>query len=137
VNKIIKMAGLAACWIALLVMIGGHWFALQSVAWGRMMIAFSHEGSFGQALVKTFGGHYPCALCLKVRNGWQQDQQRQEKQPWLQTEKMPEPLWEFRCVTAPPPPTVARVEQPFVPVLCCDFIESPPAPPPRASSWVL
>jgi hypothetical protein len=107
-NKALKMAGFAACLVAVLAM-----------------------------CAKTFSGKHPCSMCLKIRKGMQEDKQREEKLPWIKTEKMPEPLWELRCVTVPAAPTVARCERPFVPVLHTDFIDSPPSPPPRPGFRVL
>ena len=130
-NKALKLAGFAACCVAVLAMCGGHWFALQTVAWGRMIADFSRQDSFGTAIAKTFSGKHPCAMCLKIRKGWHQEKQQQEKQPWLKTEKQPEVVWQLRCLTAPPAPTAPRHEQPIVPTLHADFIESPPTPPPR------
>lgn len=131
-NKPFKMAGFFACLIAVVVMSGGHWFALQSVAWGRMIADFSRQDSFGTAVAKTFSGKHPCSLCLQIRNGWQQDKQREERAPWVKTEKVPELFWELRCVTIPAAPTAALQEQPFVPVPHSTFADSPPTPPPRA-----
>jgi len=132
-NKPFKMAGFLACLVAVVVMSGGHWVALQCIAWGRMVAEFSHQDSLGAALAKTFSGQYPCSLCLKLRNGVQQEKQREEKLPWIKTEKMPEAIWQLRCVTAPRAPTAPRNERPFVPTLHENFIDSPPTPPPRVS----
>ena len=136
-NRILRRPGLIACCVAVLAMNGGHWLALQTLAWGRMLVTFAHEDSLRTALVKTFNGRHPCELCLEVRKGWHQEQERQDKQPWLNTERVPEPFWVPHPISAPTAPTAARVEQPFVPVLCSDFTESPPTPPPRVSSHVL
>ena len=133
-NKTFRMAGFVACFVAVLAMCGGHWLALQSVAWGRMIVIFSQQDSLGTAITKTFSGKYPCSLCLKVRSGLHQDKERQDKLPWLKTEKLPEAVWQLSCVTAPRVPTAPRHDQPFVPTLHADFIDSPPAPPPR-DSW--
>ena len=132
-NRYFKRAGLVGCFVAVLAMCGGHWLALQSVAWGRMIVIFSQQDSLVTAIAKTLSGKYPCSLCLKVRSGLHQDKEREDKLPWLETEKMPEAVWQWCCVTAPSAPTAPRTEQPFVPTLNADFIDSPPAPPPRVS----
>ena len=132
-NKAFKTTGFIACFIAVLAMCGGHWFALQSVAWGRMLISFSQQDSLGTAIAKTFSGKHPCSLCLQIRDGFHQQQERPDKLPWLKTEKLPEAVWQLHCVTAPSAPTAPRYDQPFVPTLHSDFIDSPPAPPPRVS----
>jgi hypothetical protein len=132
VNRPIKLAGLAACLAAILAMNGGHWLALKSLAWGRMIWHFSQREPLGTAIAKTFSGQYPCPLCLKIRQGWHQEQQREQKLPCLPTEKMPEPFWEWQSVGIPLAPTGIRDDHPFVPQFHCDFIDCPPTPPPRA-----
>jgi hypothetical protein len=131
-GRVSKIAGFAACLLAVLVLSGGHWFMLQSIAWGRMIADFSRQDTFSTAVAKTFSGKHPCPLCLKVRAGWQQEKQREQKLPWEKLEKLPEPLWELHCASLPAPPTGLLHEHAFVPSLHSDFIESPPAPPPRS-----
>jgi hypothetical protein len=46
--------------------IGGHLPFLQSLAWTRMAISYSHQSPIGISLQKTFDGHHPCPICLKV-----------------------------------------------------------------------
>ena len=130
-KKCLKVAGFTACLAAVLVMSGGHWLALQSVAWGRMVAEFSRQDSLGTAVSKTFSGKHPCSLCLQIRKGWQQDKQREERAPWVKTDRVPELFWELRCATIPAAPTAALHERPFVPVPHSDFADSPPTPPPR------
>jgi hypothetical protein len=136
-NKAFKVAGSVACFVAVVAMCGGHWFALQSVAWGRMFADFSRQESIGMAIAKTFSGKYPCSMCLKIRNGWHQEKQPKDKLPWFETERMPEVVWQWRCVTAPRAPLTLRNDEPFVPTLHADFIDSPSTPPPRISKHVL
>ncbi len=131
-NRPFKIAGFAACVVAVVAMSGGHWLALQTVAWGRMIADFSQQDSIGMAIAKTFSGKHPCSMCVKVRKGWHAEKEQQEKEPWLQTEKQPEVVWQLRCLTAPPAPTTPHLEHSCVPVPHSDFIESPPSPPPRA-----
>jgi len=113
-------------------MSGGHWLALQSFAWVRMTVEFSQQATLGTAISKTFSGKHPCRLCLKVQQGIQHEREQPKKMPWLQTEKMPEAIWQVRCLTVPPAPTAAMLEQCFAPEFCSDFTEPPPSPPPRA-----
>ena len=51
---------------ALACSIGLHWGFLQSVAWMGMVVNYSQNGSVGEALVKTFDGKHPCALCKAI-----------------------------------------------------------------------
>jgi hypothetical protein len=113
-------------------MSGGHWVVLQSVAWVRMTVEFSRQATLSTALAKTFSGKYPCRLCLKVQQGMNHEQQQSRKTPWLETERLPEGIWQVRCLTAPPAPTVATPQPCFALDFWFDFSESPPTPPPRA-----
>jgi hypothetical protein len=45
--------------IMLIVVVGGHWFCIQSVAWVGMFAKFSQTCTFTEALVKTFNGKNP------------------------------------------------------------------------------
>jgi hypothetical protein len=61
---------------ALAFSIGLHWGFLQSVAWVGMVVNYSHDGSFGEALQKTFDGKHPCYLCKAIAEG-----KKSEKKP--------------------------------------------------------
>ena len=45
---------------------GGHWMALQSLAWSRMFLSYSRSGNIVEAVTKTFDGKHPCSLCKEV-----------------------------------------------------------------------
>jgi len=51
---------------ALAFSIGLHWGFLQSVAWMGMLVGYSQNATVGEALVKTFDGKHPCALCKAI-----------------------------------------------------------------------
>ena len=57
---------------------GGHWLALQGVAWVTMLVNNSKEGSLVEAVGKTFDGAHPCSLCKAVASG--QDEEREQKE---------------------------------------------------------
>ena len=61
---------------ALALSIGLHWGLLQSVAWVGMVVNYSRDGSFGEALEKTFDGKHPCVLCKAIAEG-----KKSEKKP--------------------------------------------------------
>ena len=46
--------------------IGLHWIALQSIAWGMMIVSYSQSCSLSAAVAKTFDGEHPCDLCKRV-----------------------------------------------------------------------
>ena len=54
---------------ALIFSIGLHWPILQSVAWLNMLVSYSEQDGFEQAVVKTFDGKHPCKLCHFVESG--------------------------------------------------------------------
>jgi hypothetical protein len=59
---------------ALCFSIGLHWCALQSVAWTTMVIEYSKDAPFKEALAKTFDGRHPCSLCHAVQTGKKSEQ---------------------------------------------------------------
>jgi hypothetical protein len=132
VHKTLKAIGLAACLWAVIAISGGQWVALQAVAWVRMTMEFSQHTTLGTAITKTLSGKYPCELCVRAQQGMHHDQQQPKKTPWLETERVPEALWEVRCLTAPPAPLAAMVNHNYALAWWSDFTETPPTPPPRA-----
>jgi hypothetical protein len=131
VNKWVRYVGLVACFVSLTAMTGGHWLALQSVAWARMIVAFSQEASLQTAVAKTFDGRHPCPICLQVRKGWGDAQQEENRRPMLKLEKAPEFFWEIRQLTIPSLPIFTAACTAVVPRFVSEFISSPPTPPPR------
>jgi len=128
-KRALRITGAVACFMAVFLSVGGHWAMLQSIAWTRMLADFSRTESFTCAVKKTFDGHHPCPMCLKIREG-----RAQEKKalPFLKWEKPPEFVPQTLHPTVPMPPTTEQSAVPFVPTLHADFKFSPPKPPPRA-----
>jgi hypothetical protein len=60
--------------LALCSAIGLHWCALQSIAWTSMVIEYSKDSPFKEALAKTFDGRHPCSLCQAVQTGKKSEQ---------------------------------------------------------------
>ncbi len=65
--------------------LGLHWVVLQSAAWSSMLIRYSEEGTFTQAVGKTFDGKHPCALCKAIQKE-RTEQQKRQHQPQLNPE---------------------------------------------------
>ena len=61
---------------------GGHWALLQTIAWGNMLVDFSSESSFSEAMDKTFDGEHPCPLCKVVKKSKSEG----DKKPVLKSE---------------------------------------------------
>jgi hypothetical protein len=97
-----------------------------------MTMEFSHHGTLAAAIAKTFSGKYPCQWCVRAQQGMHHEQQQPKKTPWLETERVPEALWEVRCLTAPPAPLAVMANQSLALASWSDFVEDPPTPPPRA-----
>lgn len=68
--------------LACIHLLGGHWLALQGVAWVTMLVDHSQEDSLMVAIGKTFDGQHPCALCKVVDNG--QDEERKQKEALIE-----------------------------------------------------
>ncbi len=113
--------------LALVVSTGGHWVALQSVAWFGMAVTYSRTDSLEVALQKTFDGRHPCELCKTVEEG----RKTEQKQATLKVETKFEFFFTQQAVTLPLPAT----ENNFVPfhAFHSSRSDSPPTPPPRCA----
>ena len=112
---------------ALVVLIGGHWFALQSAAWLGMAVNFSRTDSVSVALQKTFDGQHPCKLCKIVKAG----KASEKKQDLQKLEvKIDFQLVAGSCGLFPPRPI-----RHFTPEAerACATGSAPLLPPPRAA----
>ncbi|MBI5388435.1 MAG: hypothetical protein HZA90_27535 [Verrucomicrobia bacterium] len=126
-----------ACSLAVLLLAGGQWCLLQYIAWGRMIVVYSQHEPLLTALKKTFDGRHPCSLCLQVRVGQQEEQQKGQRLPLEKPDKTPELFCDARLVTAPPPPLDVFNAPAWPTDSCSDYTESPPSPPPRRAAGVL
>jgi hypothetical protein len=136
VKNLFKTAGVAASLLAVCFMLGGHWLALQSVAWARMLAEFSTTDTFSEAVVKTFDGNHPCQMCLGIREGRHQEQREQQERPLLSSGKAPDLFCHVHRTAAPPVPFSAADAVAFVPHAAPEFLEAPPTPPPRLRTLV-
>lgn len=66
----------------LLVSMGGHLALLQTIAWGNMLVDYSSNGSFSEAVGKTFDGEHPCHLCKVVKKS----KSEEKRKPLLKSE---------------------------------------------------
>jgi hypothetical protein len=69
---------IAAC--LLIVSVGGHWAFAQSLAWTGMLVTYSQEGTFQEAVQKTFDGAHPCKLCKAIDVGKTAEKESQQDQ---------------------------------------------------------
>lgn len=137
-RKHLRSFGSLVAWtLAVLIMTGGPWFVLQTIAWARMIVTYAQHDSLGTALTKTFDGRHPCALCLQIRHEQQEDQHKGGQLPSEKPEKMPELFCGARSITLPLAPEADFGPPAFRLDCYSDFVESPPKPPPRAEMAVL
>jgi hypothetical protein len=109
---------------------GGHWMVLQSVAWTRMLIANSRSDTLPVAMSKTFDGKHPCKMCHQIREG--REAERHESSI-ARGDHAPRP-WLALAVAAPKVPALPhRAIGPRTPSPHADFVGTPPEPPPRAA----
>ena len=129
----LRLAGHAAAAVAMFLMAGGHWGALQTVAWAGMLRTYSQEdGSLLSGMKKTFDGDHPCTMCTSIKTG----QESERTSPAViaslkKLEAFPAPLRamlplrdcaEFVFPDAADVRPVARADAPPVPVPIADLV---------------
>jgi hypothetical protein len=68
--------GTLFCALAVFQVLGGPLAALQTIAWVRMAVTYSHDDGVEAGITKTFDGQHMCSLCIaiaKKREGEQKD----------------------------------------------------------------
>ncbi|MBI1177797.1 hypothetical protein GC207_10205 [bacterium] len=105
--------------------LGLHWTVLQSVAWMTMLVNYSTETSFSDAVEMTFDGQHPCKLCIAVAEGKKTERREAllksfAKADWVLSS-------DVVCLTRPPATRLAmtHVATPL------PLRSPPPLPPPR------
>lgn len=69
-----RIFGQFAIYVALFMIIGGHWAVFQCVAWGSMIVEYSQrEDSLVRGLLQTFDGDHPCQMCHSISKAKQQE----------------------------------------------------------------
>ena len=109
---------------ALVFSIGGHWAALQVVAWTGMTVSFSQQDTLGAALSKTFDGKHPCKLCKVVSAGKKAQKESEAK---LDTKKLDSFLANSAWFSFPPLKQSVIVH----PSIAQSILTAPLSPPPR------
>lgn len=65
---------------------GGHWMALQSIAWVRMVIDYSQHSSFCEAVKSTFDAGSSYHLCVTVKKGHSEEKKNETMKHILKCE---------------------------------------------------
>lgn len=113
---------------ALCFSIGGHWIALQSLAWASMLVQNSTRAPFSEAILRTFDGQHPCNLCKGIAAA----QQSQKKPAQAQASAVKQ---DFICAARVLPFVHAFQEIIFSRSAHSFSVRalSPPVPPPRVT----
>ena len=78
----LRILAFLASLAALTVIGGGHWAALQTAAWARMVVSYTRDsGSLRVGLTQTFDGAHPCKLCRQISVGIEKEQQDERQKP--------------------------------------------------------
>jgi hypothetical protein len=111
--------------LALCCSIGGHWLALQSVAWATMIVDYSQHCSFKQAIMQTFDGNHSCDLCKHITKARNAENKQDGQPPSAKTDLI---CTTRRVLLLPPfaPFDYFTVVSPSL-----DGSQEPPSPPPR------
>lgn len=67
--------------LVLVLTLGLHWALLQTVAWTGMLVSYSRDGSFTEAVSKTFDGQHPCCMCKAIKQGRTEEKQQEKIAP--------------------------------------------------------
>jgi hypothetical protein len=64
----LRFLGHAVAAAAMFFVAGGHWGALQTVAWAGMLWNYTQaDGSLLSGVKKTFDGEHPCTMCDSIK----------------------------------------------------------------------
>jgi hypothetical protein len=118
--------GRATTIAALLLSLGLHWFALQSVAWTTMLVSNATQVPLREAVARTFDGAHPCDLCHAVAAG-KKSEKNSNVVPTVAKIDLFCTTPSVNCL----PPWVSYTLPSFV-CLIPEQPLAPPAPPPRA-----
>jgi len=127
-QQLLNAGGFTACFLAVFFMSGGHWMALQTFAWGRMIVVYAQRSSLLTAVAQTFDGRHPCKLCCKVREA---QEPASEEVPVEAAARPIEMFFEAGRAAAPPVPVAARPAAAVGDDSYEDRAIPPPTPPPK------
>ena len=120
-----RLARLVVCFAAVQIL-GGHWLALQSVAWIGMIAENARGETLVVAIEKTFDGAHPCSLCRVVKDGREQERKQEVAKLILKLDAV------LSAASLLPSPVVTDWSyRPFA-LVALARTNSPPTPPPLA-----
>jgi hypothetical protein len=63
--------------LALFFLAGGHWGAMQTMAWAGMLWNYTQaDGSLLSGVKKTFDGEHPCTMCKSIKTAKKTEQSK-------------------------------------------------------------
>ncbi len=72
-----RILGHMAAAVAMFFVAGGHWGALQTVAWAGMLWNYTQaDGSLLSGVKKTFDGKHPCTMCDSIKTAKEKEQSK-------------------------------------------------------------
>ena len=73
----LRFIGHAVAAVAMFFVAGGHWGALQTVAWAGMLWNYTQaDGSLLSGVQKTFDGEHPCTMCDSIKTAKEKEQSK-------------------------------------------------------------
>ena len=115
--------------LTLTLSLGAHWAFLQSIAWVGMVVSYSRDGSFLDAVSKTFDGRHPCSLCKAIKQGRSEEKEQDSQQAKSGSKLEMGLVWSsdaFKIQIRRDPQQIVSTDP--VPTSRAD---TPPTPPPR------
>ena len=106
---------------------GGQWYALQCIAWVKMIHDYSQSVPLAEAVGMTFSGKYPCAICKAIA-----DKKQSETNKICAVEKYGKKFFSPQAA-APAGPSVSAWEYPAFSGHLLTRAEPPSTPPPRTA----
>jgi hypothetical protein len=122
---VLKRLSRFAVVLALVMVVGGHWALLQSVAWVGMTIEFSRTERIDKAIQKTLDGQHPCNLCHFVAEGKKSERQTEIVKPATKLDLISTLSFVL------PTPTEQPLEFAAFLATGAARTDAPPSPPPR------
>jgi hypothetical protein len=76
-SKFIVSLGPCCIAVALFLLAGGHWGAMQTLAWSGMLWNYTQaDGSLLSGVKKTFDGEHPCTMCDSIKTAKEKEQSK-------------------------------------------------------------
>ena len=132
-SKFIVSLGPCCIAVALFLLAGGHWGAMQPLAWSGMLWNYTQaDGSLLSGVKKTFDGEHPCTMCDSIKTAKEKEQSKPvtlvsakkiESLPAPMRAALPLPdCREFVFSAAADVRPAARADAPPVPVPIADLV---------------